>query len=176
MKKFWLLGVLSTCLFISVGVSLYYVTQATPVSEAVSGSYSSHEPEFDPEPHGNLLSDIAIGAPAKYTINELQNWEKPAGPQKVGIQVGHWQNESMPEELENLERNTGATWGGMTEASVVLVISQLIQQRLQAEGIEAELLPATVPPGYVADVFLSIHADGNVDSGINGFKFAAPRR
>ena len=140
------------------------------------GSYSDTEPGFEAEPPDEELTNIPVGAPAKYTIAELQNWERPAGPPTVGIQVGHWQNSDMPEELENLERNTGATWGGMTESDVVLVISELIQARLQAAGIEAELLPAAVPPGYVADVFLSIHADGNPNPAINGFKFAAPRR
>lgn len=144
--------------------------------DAESDSYTLNEPGFDPEPSVELLPDITVGAPAKYTIKELQNWERPAGPPRVGIQVGHWQNAEMPEELENLERNTGATWNGMTEAEVVLVVSELIQDRLQVAGIEAELLPTTVPPGYVADVFLSIHADGNANTSINGFKFAAPRR
>jgi len=122
------------------------------------------------------LPDITVGAPAKYTLAELAQWERPEGPLTVGIQVGHWQNSSMPEELRNLERNTGAAWGGMTESEVVLVISELVQERLISAGIVAELLPATVPPGYVADVFLSIHADGNANQSINGFKFAAPRR
>ena len=164
------------CLLVLVVVGLYYLAHTTPTTDAVSESYSSHEPGFDAEPSDTLLPDITVGAPAKYTIAELQLWERPAGPLKVGIQVGHWQNESMPEELENLERNTGATWNGMTEAEVVLVISEQIQQQLQAAGIEAELLPAAVPPGYVADVFVSIHADGNPNPAVNGFKFAAPRR
>jgi len=175
MKNIWLLGTfIIVCVLVAAG--LYYVAQATPAPDTVLESYTAHEPGFDPEPVDDQLPDITVGSPAKYTIAELQTWERPAGPLKVGIQVGHWQNESMPKELENLERNTGATWGGMTEAEVVLGISQLIQEQLQAAGIEAELLPAAVPPGYVADVFLSIHADGNPDSAINGFKFAAPRR
>jgi hypothetical protein len=174
MKKVWVLGILFIICATAVA-GLYYVAQATPTDPVVE-SYTAHEPGFDPEPVHDQLPDITVGAPAKYTIAELQAWERPAGPLKVGIQVGHWQNESMPKELENLERNTGANWGGVTEASVMLVISELVQEQLQAAGIEAELLPAAVPPGYVADVFLSIHADGNPDSAINGFKFAAPRR
>ena len=173
MKKILLLGIVVVCVLAAAG--LYYVAQATP-TDPVAESYTAHEPGFDPEPVDDQLPDITVGAPAKYTIAELQAWERLAGPLNVGIQVGHWQNESMPKELENLERNTGANWDGVTEASVMLVISELIQQQLQAAGIEAELLPAAVPPGYVADVFLSIHADGNPDSAINGFKFAAPRR
>jgi len=160
-----------------VGVGYYvYATAVSTPFEELAGSYTASEPGFDPEPSVVALSEMTVGAPAKYTISELQNWERPVGPRKVGIQVGHWQNQSMPAELENLERNTGASWNGLTESEVVLVISELIQDQLQAAGIEAELLPAAVPPGYIADVFLSIHADGNPNPSINGFKFAAPRR
>lgn len=172
MKKIISVGLLG---LLVIGASYYFV-QSNQGEDRSTGTYSDTEPGFDPEPSVDLLPAITVGAPGKYTIAELQNWERPAGPPRVGIQVGHWKNADMPDELENLERNTGATWNGMLEAEVVLVISKLIQDRLQASGIEAELLPATVPPGYVADVFLSIHADGNVNTGINGFKFAAPRR
>jgi len=173
MKKMWI-GTLALCL-LAAGGYVFVDTFSQPNIET-STSYSDHEAGFDAEPSIELLPNITVGAPAKYTIAELQNWQRPAGPLKVGIQVGHWQNEDMPEELENLERNTGATWNGITESEVVLVISELIQSRLQAAGIVAELLPAAVPPGYVADVFLAIHADGNTNPDSNGFKFAAPRR
>jgi len=139
-------------------------------------SYSENEPGFDPEPEFDEIINISVGAPARYTMAELENWTRPDGPIKVGIQVGHWKNDSMPEELKNLERNTGATWNNMTESEVVLIISELLQKRLNAAGIESELLPANVPSGYIADAFLSIHADGNTDTSVNGFKFAAPRR
>lgn len=162
---------------VAVLVVVYVLSFENEVSAPVTAqSYSHTEPGFEPEPEYDTLSNITIGAPAKYTIAELQNWERRDGPLTVGIQVGHWQNATMPEELENLERNTGATWGGMTESEVVLVISELLQDQLQEAGIEAKLLPAAVPPGYEADVFLSIHADGNPNSDVNGFKLAAPRR
>jgi hypothetical protein len=168
-------------LYIGVGIAVllvgYFALVALPADTALEAdSYSVHEQGFDPEPSTMLSPDISVGAPAKYTIAELLNWERPPGPPKVGIQVGHWQNESMPTELENLERNTGATWNGMTESEVMLVISRLLADQLEAAGIEVDLLPAEVPPGYVADVFLSMHADGNLNPNINGFKFAAPRR
>jgi hypothetical protein len=175
MKKVLVLGAFLVVLSVAVGYVLLGVGPVTD-DDVFNDSFSATEPGFDPEPSVELLPDITVGAPGKYTIAELQNWERPAGPLKVGIQVGHWQNASMPEELKNLERNTGASWGGMTEAEVVLVISELIQQQLQAAGIEAELLPATVPPGYVADAFVAIHADGNTSTKANGFKFSAPAR
>ncbi|MGH9857736.1 MAG: N-acetylmuramoyl-L-alanine amidase, partial [Acidobacteriota bacterium] len=39
-----------------------------------------------------------------------------------------------------------------------------------------ELLPATVPPDYWADVFVSIHADGNKNPAVSGYKVASPWR
>jgi N-acetylmuramoyl-L-alanine amidase len=35
-------------------------------------------------------------------------------------------------------------------------------------------LPATVPPGYQADVFIAIHADGSENPSLSGYKVAAP--
>jgi N-acetylmuramoyl-L-alanine amidase len=91
--------------------------------------------------------------------------------------VGHWQNENMPEELKNLELNGGgASWAGLSEREVVLEISKMVQEKLQAEGVLVDLLPATVPKGYLADAFVSIHADGNTNAGVNGYKIAPPRR
>jgi N-acetylmuramoyl-L-alanine amidase len=39
-------------------------------------------------------------------------------------------------------------------------------------GIEAEVLPTTLPPCYRANVFVSIHADGDLSGALNGFKVA----
>lgn len=139
-------------------------------------SYTATEPGFDPMPSMPELQDIPVGAPQKYTIQELKNWERQPGPVRVGLQIGHLNNQSMPDELENLERNAGASWGGLTEADVNLQIGKLVAAQLEAQGIEVDILEAAVPAGYEADVFASIHADGSSDTGVNGFKFAAPRR
>lgn len=47
---------------------------------------------------------------------------------------------------------------------------------LRAEGIEVDILPATVPPRYWADAFVAIHADGNPDPRVSGYKVAPPWR
>ena len=57
-----------------------------------------------------------------------------------------------------------------------MVIAELTKELLEAQGIEVEILPATVPPKYWADVFLAIHADGSTDPNTSGFKFAGPWR
>jgi len=56
------------------------------------------------------------------------------------------------------------------------VIVELVAERLRTEGVVVDILPATVPPKYQADAFVSIHADGNPNSDVRGFKIAGPRR
>ncbi len=40
------------------------------------------------------------------------------------------------------------------------------------KGIQADLLPATVPPGYKADAFVAIHGDANGSAAVSGYKVA----
>jgi len=47
---------------------------------------------------------------------------------------------------------------------------------LESHGMAADLLPATIPPGYDADAFVAIHADGASGGGSRGFKLATPWR
>lgn len=107
---------------------------------------------------------------------DLSNWVRPDGPTRVGIQVGHWKNEEVPEELENLKGNSGASGGGRTEWEVNYAIAVELKGMLEAKGVVVDLLPATIPPQYYADAFVSIHADGNEDTSKSGFKAASPRR
>lgn len=104
------------------------------------------------------------------------NWQRPPGPLRVGLQVGHWQLADVPEELEGLKASSGAQGPGISEQEVVLNIAQRTKTMLEAEGIIVDLLPATVPVDYVADAFVSIHADGNGSQNVSGFKISGPRR
>lgn len=74
------------------------------------------------------------GAPP-YVVEDLQppsdtdddwltNWTRPDSPPKVGLQVGHWQNDQVPPELERLKGNTGASGGGKAEWEVNLAIAK----------------------------------------------------
>jgi N-acetylmuramoyl-L-alanine amidase len=85
-------------------------------------------------------------------------------------------NQSVPTELAGLIGNTGAVFGTLIEEEVNQVIGEAVAKLLEAEGIVVDILPATVPPGYIADAFISIHADGNTNSSVRGFKIAGPRR
>jgi hypothetical protein len=106
----------------------------------------------------------------------LRNWKRPDAPPTVALQVGHWKNEEVPDELHRLRGNTGASGGGKSESEVMYVIAEMAAELLRKEGITVELLPATIPPHHWADAFVSIHADGSEDTSKTGYKLAAPRR
>lgn len=104
----------------------------------------------------------------------LKNWHRPEGPPRVGIQIGHYKHDQAPEEQIGLRDNSGASAGGVDEVDLNFTIATKLARLLEEEGILVNLLPTTIPPGYWADVFISIHADGNEDPRISGYKFAAP--
>lgn len=109
-------------------------------------------------------------------LRGLETWERPSGPWRVALQAGHWKADEAPEEQKSLRANTGASGGGKAEWEVNLAIARKVEAALEKEGIAAEILPTTVPPNYWADVFVAIHADGNTNSSVSGYKVAAPRR
>ncbi|WP_097651155.1 N-acetylmuramoyl-L-alanine amidase [Candidatus Chloroploca asiatica] len=100
----------------------------------------------------------------------------PATPPRVGLQVGHLRSNELPDELARLRTSTGARWGRITEAELNLEIVNRITPLLEAEGVVVDIIPATVPPGYDADAFLAIHADGSTSGGPRGWKLATPWR
>lgn len=97
-------------------------------------------------------------------------------PPRVGIQVGHWQTEDLPDDLAKFRTSTGAFVNGITESDVNLPVAEQVKALLEAEGITVDLLPATVPVAYKADAFISIHADGSTSTSSRGFKMATPWR
>lgn len=104
-------------------------------------------------------------------------WTRPAGPLRVGLQVGHWKNNELPDELERLRSRGGGTQGGgKAEWEVNLEIAKEVALLLEDKGVAVDILPATVPENYWADVVVAIHADGSDDPNTNGFKVAAPWR
>lgn len=134
--------------------------------EGLVGSFSETEPGFEPE---EIVEQPLV-------VDPYADWKRPPGPLRVGIQSGHWMTQEAPEEQEGLRDNTGAQAGGVTEWETNLAIAKEIKSLLEAENIVVDLLPTTIPPEYLADAFISIHADGNADTGVSGYKIAAPRR
>lgn len=96
----------------------------------------------------------------------------PTGPRRVGIQAGHWKTNEAPPELRMLESQTGSAWEGITEVEINLDIAQRVAVILNRHGIAVDLLPTTIPPGYVADAFVALHGDSDGVGARSGFKLA----
>ena len=95
------------------------------------------------------------------------------GPRRVAIQVGHWKVDEAPDEFPNLRFQVGTSVTGIDEVNVNLDIADRIAVILRAKGIVVDVLPATIPPGYVADAFVALHADDDGGFGTaTGFKIA----
>lgn len=139
---------------------------------------------------GFLISRLwfsTIGGAPPYMIEDLEppsadeyvwlrDWKRPEGPASVGLQVGHWKNEELPDELERLRGSTGSAGGGKSEWEVNLSIAEATAEILENHGVDVEILPATIPPKFWADAFIAIHADGSTDPAKSGYKVASPRR
>jgi len=103
------------------------------------------------------------------------DWQAPEGPVRIALQAGHWKADEAPDELRGL-RDNGARARGKAEWEVNLEIARRAAAMLEARGYLVDVLPAVVPPGYRAHLFISIHADGSGDPRARGFRVAAPRR
>ena len=95
----------------------------------------------------------------------------PPGPRRVGLQAGHWLNDQVPPELGRLQ--AGSSGGGKQEWEVNLDILLRTRELLELAGVTVDVLPAAIPPGYRAHVFIAIHADGGAGN-LRGFKIARP--
>ncbi len=124
-----------------------------------------------------IEEDQPLSSPhAETSIWDFSKWKRPEGPLKVGIQAGHWKNSELPDELDRIRNNGGTSNKQIAEWEVNLRIAEETKKLLEAEGIVVDIIPATVPPAYWADAFISIHSDGNTNSSVSGYKIAAPRR
>lgn len=141
--------------------------------------FPENEPSFSQTERGFdtvRTDEPSLDKQGIYTESTLNSWTRPEGPLRVGIQAGHWRVEEVPNELKNLKQNgAGAVIVGANERDIVLPIARRVVALLQSAGIDAELLPVTVPPGYVADAFVSLHADSNGNPNATGYKAAAPQ-
>ncbi len=117
-----------------------------------------------------------VDADSDRLYSDFSDWKRPEGPIKVGLQAGHWKNDELPEELEKLRTRGGSSNGKVAEWEVNLRIAKETQKLLEKEGIVVDILPATIPPGYWADAFVAIHADGSTNSKTSGFKISPPWR
>lgn len=108
--------------------------------------------------------------PAEATWIGLRNALK--GPVRVGVQIGHEAAADQPEELAALRWNFGGHSASLDEVTVNRQVAADLQRILGAHGIIVELLPATIPIAYNADLLVSVHADSVDDTSRNGYKSA----
>lgn len=133
-----------------------------------------------PEPVSPLPDEPVVIEKVQNSL--LKDWfpdlifDRPEGPVKVGIQVGHWRRDELPEELEHIKENTGAQVGDVREVDTNLAIAQQLVGMLEEKGYEVDLLPTAIPPYYRADVFVTVHGDGSLDQAKSGYKVAGPYR
>ena len=110
------------------------------------------------------------GDPPGYT--RLPAPKVEGGPRRIGIQVGHWMTDNVPPELRRLEVQTGTSWNGITETQVTLDIATRLAALLRSLGYIVDILPTTVPAGYLADAFVALHLDGDGTGENSGYKLA----
>ena len=94
------------------------------------------------------------------------------GRVRVGIQIGHEQAAEQPDELASLRQSTGGYFGGVAEVDINRQVATALKRKLEAEGVAVDLIPATVPQRYTADLFLSLHADSSPEPQRRGYKSA----
>ena len=108
------------------------------------------------------LSILGTGAAAAYAAQpgpDAPAWNRTP---VVGLQVGHWYAQQLPDEQADLRDNSGAVWNGYREVDTNYAVAEGAASLLRAEGVKVDVLPATVPPGYRADAFVAVHADQDV--------------
>jgi N-acetylmuramoyl-L-alanine amidase len=94
---------------------------------------------------------------------------------RIGIQIGHYQIDQLPDDLASLRGQTGGSGGGVQEVDVNQDIARRVATLLLAKGAIVDILPATVPDGYTADAFVAIHADAVSQGNPRGYKLARSR-
>ncbi len=161
---------------------------ATRVAQAAARATDPVVPTVTPEPAmptATLAPPTATPVPPTATaipptptpsVVPTPTPRPPGTVPRVGIQVGHWKSNELPDELARLRTSSGAFAGGYREADVNRDIAQRVVKLLESRGLAVDLLPATIPPGYDADAFVAIHADGSASGNSRGFKLATPWR
>jgi hypothetical protein len=143
---------------------------AEPIRPALEAT--APDPDDPPNTFGGSqpIASAKPGDPPGYT--RLRAPDVEPGARRIGIQVGHWQTDNVPPELRRLEVQTGTSWDGITETEVSLEIATRLADLLKSHGYIVDLIPTTVPQGYLADVFVALHLDGDGTGENSGYKMA----
>jgi hypothetical protein len=155
------------------------VLAATLSAMVLSPAAASPEQPVPTVPVGTAPAEAAVAEPVDgkgAPSVEGKGLPDAASPEnrtpKVGIQVGHWRPWESPQELRALRFSIGAFKDDWGESIVNMDVAKRVAALLEREGVEVELLPTTVPPGYRADAFVSIHGDANPNTSLSGFKIS----
>lgn len=119
----------------------------------------------------SVVADAVLSPHLLSTLDAAPVCDLSSRPQRVGLQVGHWQNRGLPEELAKLRENDGAVVGELMEWEAMKPIADQAKVLLEAKGYLVDLLPATIPADYCAHAFISLHADAG-SSDRTGYKAA----
>ena len=149
--------------------------------------YASPDISANPTADPLLYIDTLLGPVGAVTILPAKSGDPPGyvritppkvpdGPRRVGIQAGHWMTDNVPQELQRLETQTGARWDGINEVDINLDIAQRVVALLRSKGLAVDVLPTTIPAGYVADAVVALHADSDGVGDNSGFKMAHSTR
>ncbi len=133
--------------------------------------------DLDPSRDVPGLPPIAMAPPGGAVIQpgliRIPKPNMPPGPRRIGLQAGHWKTDEVPDELgKRITTQTGTSSAGTKEVDVNLDIAQRVRAQLIARGFVVDIIPTTVPAGYLADVFIALHADGDGTGENSGFKLA----
>jgi N-acetylmuramoyl-L-alanine amidase len=152
-----------------------FVPAGAPIGQIGSDPDDPNDPWSAAAPPGGVIVQTpgpTAGPNATGTLRIPIPKNVPTGPRRVAIQAGHWKSDEAPDELRRLIPQTGAEWEGITEVEINLDVAQRISVILNSKGIAVDILPTTIPVGYVADAFVALHADSDGIGENSGFKMA----
>lgn len=153
-------------LALGLGLGLGLVLAPGPIGNDAA------EPEVSPPPPQARMSVLSSLPAGGASVARAPSPPASPAPQRIGIQAGHWLTDEVPDELAKLRDLGGGYYGDLTEGAYVLDIARRVAMRLAAKGYVVDVLPATVPERYRADVFVSLHADGDETGTARGYKVA----
>jgi len=169
------LGELKLDSVLGLGSDPNFVPAGAPLGQIGSDPDDPNDPWSAAAPPGGVIVQTpgpTAGPSATGTLRIPVPKNVPAGPRRVAIQAGHWKSDEAPDELRRLIPQTGAAWEGVTEVEINLDIAQRVSVILNSKGIAVDVLPTTIPVGYVADAFVALHADSDGVGENSGFKMA----
>ena len=185
LEKNSLLGLIAVALALVTAMVVVPAPAAAPPAPPTATPTTAILPTAAPiPPTARPIATLASVMPAPVSQPAYPSPDMPAPPAatatpipapslRVGIQAGHWRAAELPSEQTHLHISAGTSAGGYSEAQVTLDIARRAAALLESIGVLVDVLPASVPAGYSADVFVALHADGFAQASARGFKVAS---